>query len=170
MNYYLTPQMSVFGRVNSGYQFPQFDSLRSAQTQITEIKQYELGLKTNTRLYSAFLTGFYNTFTGLSFQQILANGQTVNSIGGSVSKGLEAELAVRPLDGLELALSGNVLDATYEDFGENTGNRVQRQPKVQFRFTPRAKAGRQVAGGIEPRVLSLRALPLVGRGDSIDER
>ena len=135
-NYYLTPQVSVFGRVNSGFQFPQFDSLRSGQPQITKIRQYELGLKTNTKLYSAFLTGFYNTFSGLSFQQILANGTTVNSIGGSVSKGLEAEVAVRPLDGWEVALSGNVLDAKYEDFGAESGNRVQRQPKVQFRLTP----------------------------------
>jgi outer membrane receptor protein involved in Fe transport len=135
-NYYLRPDVSVFGRVNSGFQFPQFDSLRSGQTQTTIIKQYELGLKTNTKLYSAFLTGFYNTFSGLSFQQILASGVTVNSIGGSDAKGLEAEVAVRPLAGLELALSGDYLDAKYKDFGDNTGNRVQRQPKLQFRFTP----------------------------------
>lgn len=135
-NYYLTPDMSVFGRINSGFQFPQFDSLRSGQPQTTVIKQYELGLKTSTKLYSAFLTAFYNTFEGLSFQQILANGTTENRIGGSTSRGLEAELALRPLKGLELALSGNVLDATYKDFGDNSGKRVQRQPKLQFRFTP----------------------------------
>jgi iron complex outermembrane recepter protein len=135
-NYYLTKDLSVFGRINSGFQFPQFDALRSNQPQTTVIKQYELGLKTVTPLYSAFLTAFYNTFEGLSFQQILANGTTVNSIGGSDAKGLEAELAVRPLKGLELALSGNVLDAKYKDFGANSGHRVQRQPKVQFRFTP----------------------------------
>jgi outer membrane receptor protein involved in Fe transport len=135
-NYYLRPDVSVFGRVNSGFQFPQFDSLRSGQTQTTLIKQYELGLKTNTKLYSAFLTGFYNTFSGLSFQQILASGVTVNSIGGSDAKGIEAEVSVRPLAGLELSLSGDYLDAKYKDFGANTGNRVQRQPKLQFRFTP----------------------------------
>jgi outer membrane receptor protein involved in Fe transport len=136
VNYYLLPDVSVFGRVNSGFQFPQFDSLRSGQTQTTIIKQYELGLKTNTKLYSAFLTAFYNTFSGLSFQQILANGNTINSIGGSDAKGLEAEISVRPLAGLELTLSGDYLDAKYKDFGANTGNRVQRQPKLQFRFTP----------------------------------
>lgn len=136
VNYTINPSLSAFGRINSGFQFPQFDSLRSGQPQTTTIKQYEIGLKTHTKLYSAFLTGFYNTFEGLSFQQILANGTTVNSIGGSDAKGLEAELAVRPLAGLELALSGNVLDAKYKDFGENTGNRVQRQPRIQFRFTP----------------------------------
>ena len=106
---------------------PWFDSLRSGQTQTTIIKQYELGLKTNTKLYSAFLTAFYNTFSGLSFQQILANGNTINSIGGSDAKGLEAEVSVRPLAGLELTFSGDWLDAKYKDFGANTGNRVQRQ-------------------------------------------
>lgn len=135
-NYKLRPDLSVFARVNSGFQFPQFDSLRSGQTQTTKIDQYEIGVKTATKLYTAFVTGFYNTFKGLSFQQILANGTTVNSIGGSDAKGLEAELAVRPLHGLEFALTGDWLDAKYKDFGADTGHRVQRQPKVQFRFTP----------------------------------
>jgi outer membrane receptor protein involved in Fe transport len=136
VNYRLLPELSVFGRVNSGFQFPQFDSLRSNQPQTTKIKQYEVGLKTATPLYTAFVTGFYNTFEGLSFQQILGNGTTVNSIGGSDAKGVEAELALRPLRGLELALTGNWLDAKYKDFGDKTGNRVQRQPKLQYRFTP----------------------------------
>ena len=136
VNYSINPELSAFGRVNSGFQFPQFDSLRSGQPQTTIIKQYEVGLKTHNKLYSAFITGFYNTFEGLSFQQILSSGVTVNSIGGSKSKGVEAELSVRPLKGLEIALSGNVLDAKYVDFGANSGNRVQRQPKMQFRLTP----------------------------------
>ncbi len=39
--YFLTPRLSVFGRVNSGYKFPQFDNLRGGQSNIQTVDQYE---------------------------------------------------------------------------------------------------------------------------------
>ncbi|WP_198414752.1 TonB-dependent receptor [Piscinibacter terrae] len=142
-NYYLTPDISAFGRLNSGFQFPSFDGLRNGQKQTTTVKQYEVGVKTSTKLYSLYLTGFYNDFSGLSFQQITTTG-IITNVAGSKAKGIELEGSVRPLPGLELTATGDYLDAKYADFAvgpgdDRTGNRVIRQPKMQFRFTPSYK-------------------------------
>lgn len=135
VNYYLTPAMSTFARVNAGYAFPQFDNLRDGQDNVQTVRQYELGLKTNTKTYAAFLTGFYNYFTGLPFQ-VFANGQNITSIGDSRAYGLEFEGALRPIQNLEFALTGVLQKANYENYAGNTGHRVIRQPRVQYRFTP----------------------------------
>ncbi len=153
VNYYLTPEMSTFGRINSGYQFKQFNDLfnqfgNEAGLKPAKVKQYELGFKTNTKLYSAYVTGFYNDFSGLVFTTILGNGTTETQVAGSTSKGVEAELAVRPFPGFEVAGTGNYLVAKYKNYDlspalrpdgtldNRNGKTVIRQPKTQFRLTP----------------------------------
>jgi len=135
LNYTINEQASVFGRVNTGYFFPQFDNLRDGQDNTQEVDQYEIGFKTVTPLYSLFLTGFYNEFDGLPFQ-VFAEGQNITRIGGSEAKGLEFEAQLRPFRDFDLHLTGNWMDAEYKDFGDDSGNRIRRQPKVQFRLTP----------------------------------
>lgn len=135
-NYLLRPDTSVFARINTGYAFPQFDNLRDGQDQIKEIDQYEIGLKQATSLYSVFLTAFYAEFEGLSFQQFDLEGNNITRIGGSRSFGLEFEGQIRPTENFDVHITGNWMDAEYRDFGGNTDNRVNRQPKVQFRLTP----------------------------------
>lgn len=140
VNYYLTEKLSVFGRLNSGFKFPQFDNLRDGQDQTQKIKQQEIGLKTRTAFYAAYLTFFHNTFSGLPFQQFIINpdgSQTqLTRIGGSRAYGVEFELTAAPVENLQLALRGNYQDGNFRNFGTNSGNQVQRQPKVQFTFTP----------------------------------
>lgn len=140
LNYYVTDIMSVFGRLNSGFKFPQFDNLRDGQSQVQKIDQQEIGLKTRTRDYAAYVTFFRNEFEGLPFQQFIVNpdgSQTqINRIGGSKSYGVEFELMVAPVENLELALRGNYQKGEFKDFGTNSGNQVQRQPKLQFSFSP----------------------------------
>ncbi|MFV3074523.1 TonB-dependent receptor [Niveispirillum fermenti] len=140
VNYYLTPDMSVFGRLNSGFKFPQFDNLRDGQDQMQKIDQQEVGLKTRTRDYAAYVTFFRNTFKGLPFQQFIINpdgSQTqINRIGDSEAYGIEFELLVTPLENLDLALRGNWQKGEYKDLGANSGNQVQRQPEIQFTFSP----------------------------------
>jgi outer membrane receptor protein involved in Fe transport len=64
------------------------------------------------------------------------------SVSGSKGKGVEFELAVRPIAGLQLQLSGDWQDSTYKDApsvngqASINGNAVQRQPKFQYRFSP----------------------------------
>ncbi len=137
-NYKVSENFSVFGRLNSGFALPQFDTIRDngVDAPVTKVKQYEIGLKTVTQQFSAYLTFFHNTFTGLSFQQFLANGTNVTAIGGSKGSGLEFEVAARPIKNFQLSLSGAYQDSKYENYGANTGNEVKRQPKLQFRLSP----------------------------------
>lgn len=141
--YKVAKDFSVFGRLNSGVSFPQFDTIRDFgdAAPMVRIKQYEVGVKTVGTFYSAYLTAFHTEFKGLPFSQILANGQRVNALAGSSGNGLEFEVAVRPVTNLQIALTGNYQDSTYKDFPANSnagtnGNRVQRQPKFQARLTP----------------------------------
>ncbi len=141
--YKVARDFSVFGRMNSGVSFPQFDTIRDfgERAPMIKIKQVEVGIKTVGSFYSAYLTAFHTEFTGLPFSQILSNGERLNSLGGASGNGLEFEVAVRPMKNLQIAFTGDYQDSTYKDFavasdaGTN-GNRVQRQPKFQARLTP----------------------------------
>jgi iron complex outermembrane receptor protein len=145
-NYKLAKDFSVFVRANSGHALPTFEDLRNNGSQANvdnrtllpqvDVRQYELGLKTVGAMYSAYLSYFHNVFTGVPYQQFLADGTKIASVGGSKADGVEFEMAVRPIDNLQIALSGDYQASKYKDFGLNSGNRVQRQPKLQFRLTP----------------------------------
>lgn len=135
VNYLLRPDTSVFLRVNSGYFFPQFDNLRDGQDNTQQVDQYELGVKSASNFYSVFLTAFYNEFNGLPFQ-VFAEGRNITRIADSRAYGMEFEAQLRPFENFDLTMTGNWIDAEYFDFGTNSGNRIRRQPKVQFRFTP----------------------------------
>jgi iron complex outermembrane recepter protein len=143
--YKLSRDASVFVRANQGHTFIYFDDLRNAGTQdvvndrnrvpTPKVTQYEVGFKTATPLYSAYVNAFFTDFTGISFQQITTNG-VLYSVSGSKGKGVEFELAVRPLAGLQLQLTGDWQDSEYKDNPAINGNAVQRQPKFQYRFSP----------------------------------
>jgi outer membrane receptor protein involved in Fe transport len=143
--YKLTHDASVFVRANQGHTFIYFDDLRNAGSQDVvndrnrvpnpKVTQYEVGFKTATPLYSAYVNAFFTNFTGISFQQITTD-QVLYSVSGSKGKGAEFELAVRPIAGLQLQLSGDWQDSTYKDNPTINGNAVQRQPKFQYRFSP----------------------------------
>ncbi|WP_020653357.1 TonB-dependent receptor [Massilia niastensis] len=141
----LTRDSSVFVRANQGHTFIYFDDMRNAGTQAVlddrsrvptpKVKQLEVGFKTATPLYSAYVNAYFTDFTGISFQQITTSG-VLYSVSGSDGKGVEFELALRPLAGLQLQLSGNWQDSKYKDNPAIEDNRVQRQPKLQYRFSP----------------------------------
>lgn len=145
-NYKLARDASVFVRANTGHTFVAFDDLRNAGSQANvndrsflptpKIKQVEVGFKTATQLYSAYINYFHTEFDGISFQQLLADGTVLYSTSGSKGNGVEVELAVRPITNLSLALTGNWQDSEYKDNPVTAGKQVQRQPKLQYRFTP----------------------------------
>jgi outer membrane receptor protein involved in Fe transport len=143
--YKLTKDSSVFVRANQGHTFIYFDDLRNAGSQAVlddrsrvpnpKVKQYEIGFKTATPLYSAYVNAFWTDFTGISFQQITTT-DILYSVSGSEGKGVEFELALRPIKGLQLQLTGDWQDSTYKDNPAIAGRQVQRQPKFQYRFSP----------------------------------
>ncbi len=143
--YKLNRNASVFVRANQGHTFIYFDDMRNAGSQAVlndrnrvpnpKVTQYELGFKTATPLYTAYVNAFFTDFSGISFQQITTT-DILYSVSGSKGKGVEFELALRPLAGLQLQMTGNWQDSTYKDNPDIAGNVVQRQPKFQYRFTP----------------------------------
>lgn len=141
LNWRLSDAASVFGRVNSGFFFPQFDNLRDGQDVTQQVDQYEVGLKSGNDWFDLYLTAFYNEFDGLQFQVFADTDgdgipENVTSVGGSRAYGLEFEGALRPFENFEVALTGNWVDAKYREFGANSGNEVRRQPRLQYRITP----------------------------------
>ena len=143
--YKLSRDASVFVRANQGHTFIYFDDMRNAGSQAVlndrnrvpnpKVTQYEVGFKTATPLYSAYVNAFFTDFSGISFQQITTT-DILYSVSGSKGKGVEFELAVRPLKGLQLQLTGDWQDSTYKDNPDIAGKLVQRQPKFQYRFSP----------------------------------
>ena len=143
--YKFSKDMSVFARANTGHTFIFFDDMRNAGTQAAvndrngvptpKATQYEIGFKTANDYYSAYINGFYTDFTGISFQQI-TTGAVLNSVSGSRGHGVEFEVALRPVQNLQLSLTGNYQESEYRDNPAIAGNTVQRQPKLQYRFSP----------------------------------
>jgi outer membrane receptor protein involved in Fe transport len=143
--YKLSRDASVFVRANTGHTFIYFDDMRNAGTQAIlddrnavptpKVTQYEVGFKTAGQFYSAYVNAFFTDFTGISFQQVLTD-RVLYSISGSRGHGVEFELAVRPIENLQVTLSGDYQKSTYRDNKDIDGNDVQRQPNLQFRLTP----------------------------------
>jgi len=140
-DYAITNRLNAFVRANQGALLPQFDDLRNNASTPDNIKpqkarQYEVGLKTSTRFYDLYLTGFYNRFHDLLLTQILADGTSVVGLSGSRAYGVEFEGAVRPIDGVQIGFRGVYQNGKYLDYATKSGNQVPRQPKFQFAIMP----------------------------------
>jgi outer membrane receptor protein involved in Fe transport len=143
--YKVSKDASVFVRANTGHTFIYFDDMRNAGTQAAlddrngvptpKVTQYEVGFKTAGKFYSAYVNAFYTDFTGISFQQITTDS-VLNSVSGSRGHGVEFEVAVRPVENLQVTLTGDYQKSSYRDNPAIAGNDVQRQPNLQFRLTP----------------------------------
>jgi outer membrane receptor protein involved in Fe transport len=150
-NYDFTSQIGVFARYSRGNSFPQFDNLREASNlnianktglaQRAVVDTYEGGVKVSTPLVNFYATLFHNKFDGLATTTLI-NGVPNSSNGGAKATGVEMETLIRPFRGFSIAAAGTWLDATYRDYFtnngalDNTGNRVQRQPRWAWRVTP----------------------------------
>lgn len=141
LNYDFSPSLGAYIRYNRGNTNPFFDNLRDGIFISPKVDNFEGGLKLRTDPVSLYATVFHTTFEGIA-TTVITNNAPVASIGGARSKGVELEGEVRPFNGLSINFSGTWLDATYRNFftGGGTvdlsGNRVQRQPKWQWRVTP----------------------------------
>ena len=140
-NYDLTRSLGLFLRYSRGNSFPFFDNLRDGVTVAPRVDTYEGGVKATTGPVSLYATGFHNRFKGLA-TSVIVNGAPIFSIGGARATGVELEGQVRPFAGLSVSASGTYLDSTYRNFFTDggatdlSGNRVQRQPRWQWRVTP----------------------------------
>lgn len=145
VNYDISRAVGVFARYSRGNSFPFFDNLRDGIRVAPQVDSYEGGVKVSMDWLNLYATLFHNDFEGLA-TTVIVGGAPIASIGGARATGVELEGTVRPVDGLSINFSGTWLDAKYRDFFTNggatdlTGNRVQRQPKWQWRVTPAYEA------------------------------
>lgn len=162
-NYSFTDHMSMYGRVNTGGHFLDFDNgIRGSVTGNTppmqKIRNYEVGFKYKSDLVYADISAYRRRFTGLQYQPTNGAGTPVGSplIYGSDSMGVNFIGALTPIEYLRLQLVANYLDGEYTDYdacfpyrdinGNNAcasieGQQLQRQPKFRAMFTPSYEFG-----------------------------
>ena len=160
-NYSFTDHMSMYGRVNTGGHFLDFDNGIRGTTNdnfppMQKVRNYEMGFKYQSDFLYADLSAYRRKFTGLPYQPTNNAGTPVGSplIYGSDSWGVNFIGALTPVENLRLQLVANYLDGEYTDYdaciqytdindeekcARIEGQQLQRQPKLRFMFTPSYK-------------------------------
>ncbi|MHB2148702.1 TonB-dependent receptor [Calditrichota bacterium LG25] len=146
VNYDISPVLGTFARFSDSYQFPHFDMLREGKYSIdnngnieaNDFKQYELGLKYDSQLFSLFATGFLNQVyvfdgdVGAKREAALLNTRTI---------GIELDGVVSVQNFMLRAIAtyqkGEITEADVAP--EVVGNSIWRQPDWQFRIAPSYK-------------------------------
>ncbi len=163
-NYAFTEHMSMYGRVNTGGHFLDFDNgIRGADNgfaPMQKIRNYEMGFKFQNELLYADISAYRRVFSGLLYTATDGAGtpltdengnQLPPSVYGSESHGVNFIGALTPVENLRLQLVANYLDGEYTDYdaclqytdinGDDAcapieGQQLQRQPKFRAMFTP----------------------------------
>ncbi len=157
-NYSFTEHMSMYGRVNTGGHFLDFDNgIRGTSNEnfppMQKIRNYEMGFKFQNELLYADISGYRRVFSGLLYQPTDGAGTPVGDprVYGSESYGVNFIGALTPVENLRLQLVANYLDGEYTDYdaclpyvdiNDNDacapieGQQLQRQPKFRAMFTP----------------------------------
>lgn len=133
-------RLTLHARFNHGSNLLSFEKLRIGGRRRQSADIFEAGADLATGPIRASMNVFVNRFTGLQFSRLLAQPDgTVGSIvlfGGADAMGVEVDANIAPIARWKIELRGTYLDGRYRGFGENTGNRVVRQPKIQFAVSP----------------------------------
>jgi len=145
-NYEINSHMSIYARINQGVHFPGFDDLRTGAPESQHIQNYQVGYKAQADTIYASIDAFHRLFYGVPYPQILGNGTQILAISGASSWGMDFQADWFPLERLTLGLTGDWQHAVYTHFNsyagldttafDNDGNILQRQPRLQVRFTP----------------------------------
>lgn len=148
VNYDLTKQLGVFGRYSDSYIFPHFDMVREGQWSIVDkeneneiaanqFMQVEFGAKYDSRLFSLFATGFFNSVEVFDGD---VGAVRESALLGTQTMGLELDGAVT-LGDLTVRAIGTVQDGEITDSKTSAlvGKKIWRQPALQVRVAPSYK-------------------------------
>ncbi len=153
INYAATNNLGFFVRGSKGSLFPNFDQIREnigyklkeeeAGSNPQSIKgklepnlfnQFELGIKVDQRVYSLFITGFFNTVE-------VFDGDVGAARAAALLKtrtfGAEVDAAVS-VEGFRVSLIGTFQNGEITESSDKSaeGKKVWRQPDFQFRLAP----------------------------------
>lgn len=145
-NYALNDVFNLYGVGSRGYFFPELASLAPLVTPDAEIGdleneefwQGEFGLKAGSSNYSGTLALYYTELNNRFSADPRENPDTgiieivPEQVGGSRTMGVEVTGAIVPPFAEDFQLNGMLTfqDHEFTDFGEFTGNWIERQPKV----------------------------------------
>ncbi len=135
----------IYGHFSRGYRAGSFSSQFYAGNPIDfvppeKVDAYEIGAKVPLLDGRANLTtaAFLTKYKNQQLNEVIGTTGFIRSAPGSTIKGVEVELAARPVPQLEASLSFTYLDATYDELtlsGVNLdGNTLPNAPKVTINF------------------------------------
>lgn len=136
----LPDRLTLHARFNHGSNLQSFEKLRIGGRRGQSADVLEAGADLAAGSVRASVNVFVNRFSGLQFTRLLAQPDgTVGSIillGGARAAGLELDADIAPAPRWKVELRGTWQDGRYRGFGDNSGNRVVRQPNLQFAVSP----------------------------------
>lgn len=150
-NFDITSSFGIYGRVSEAFRVPSEFTVYAGGAIITnKARQYEAGIKIALPGVSAYFTGFYTKFDPFNASFLAFNPSTgqnnvpLTFIGAAITKGVEADVDVRPFPWLSLAGTITVSDPTISDLVNELGasaaavdgNQLIREPKVYGNFRP----------------------------------
>lgn len=124
IQYALPHNQSLYASITRGYKAGGFNTIFETHDE-REYKpeyswNYEIGAKIHTadRRYTAALSAFYITWKDQQIYETLASGRgaRLTNAGESYSRGVEASLHARPMDGLHLGVEYGFTDAKFETY------------------------------------------------------
>ncbi|MBI4428975.1 MAG: TonB-dependent receptor [Ignavibacteriales bacterium] len=135
INYDLTENLGLFGRVSFGFAFPHFDNIRENHRSTKKVRQFEAGIKYAPRtLFSFFATSYLTNYDGL--ESLVGGGFTPRRLR-TQSLGVELDGAVFYRDlTVRVIATLQSTDILESDDPALVGNEVLRQPKWQVRLGP----------------------------------
>ncbi|MGY4395499.1 iron complex outermembrane receptor protein [Sphingomonas sp. UYAg733] len=151
LNYKMTPDRLIYLRYAQGYKSPGFNvdfvDPATYPNQISfgkeKARNFELGFKNESLGGRVVINvaAFYTIYNQFQFEQLLPGGGLgIGNAAEVVTKGIEVEMAVRPVRGLTISLNAAYLDAKFtkdiQGFGvfggvDGKGNSLVRAPELQ---------------------------------------
>ncbi len=147
LNYEFNPRLATFLRYSNSFRItPEFAQWFNCCNAVeTRIQMVEGGVKYASRPISAFVTGFFNDFPNVSFNEIAGN-QVITAKASARSYGLEAEFVARPTAWFDLAFGGTLQSIKYQGFAGTdpttgqpfsySGKQIVRQPSLMASVRP----------------------------------
>ncbi len=126
IEYKATPDMLLYATYAKGFKSGGFNNNAFGDPLEPEkLTDYEGGIKAEffDRTLRTNLAAFYYDYTNLQLQKILGTVAVPLNAGRAVVKGIEAEIAVRPVQNLELSGNFSHLDTTIKDFATSDASR-----------------------------------------------
>jgi iron complex outermembrane receptor protein len=122
LDYQITERVLAYLSFSEGFKAGGYNGLASTATALNspydpqKMKAYELGLKTEflDRKAKLNISAFFNDYASLQQQSVTSTGSFITQNYAADHKGVEAELSVKPVNGLTLWVNGTVNDSKYK--------------------------------------------------------